>query len=129
MSDNGNKDKLLKKKILTPIINLFDNNISLTSSDILQLVDRLEKDDLILKDSFWFDKYFNNCGLTGEFILTEKYAWDLYKTTIVFNYFIYNQNFSYIEFTKISEPLSLSGTVLIKYKFLTKQFNKCVDLL
>lgn len=129
MNDNGNKDKLLKKKLLTPIINLFDNNTSLTTSDILERFIKFEHEDLIIKDSFWFDKYFNHCGLTGEFILTEKYSWDLYKTTIVFNYFIYNQNFSYIEFTKISEPLSLNGTVLIKYKFLTKQFNKCVDLL
>ena len=129
MSDNGNKDKLLKKKILTPIIDLFENNISLTSSDILQLVDRFEKDDLILKESFWFSKYNHNCGLSGEFYLTEKLSWDCYRTMIIFNYYIYNKDFSFIQFTKIFEPLSLNNTILIKRDFMHKDFHKSVDLL
>ena len=130
MSDNGNKDKLLKKKVLTPIIKLFENNESISSSDLIELFDKFEKDDLIEKENFWFSKYNHNCGLGGEFYLTEKLSYDEYRTMILFNYYIYNNHFSFIQFTKIYEPLSLiNETILIKRDFMHKDFNKSVDLL
>lgn len=126
---NGKKDKFLKKNILTSIIKLFEENESISSSDLIELFVKFENDDLIEKESFWFSKYNHNCGLSGEFYLTEKLSYDGYRTMIIFNYYIYNNNFSFIQFTKIYESLSLNETILIKRDFMYKDFKKSVDLL